>query len=691
LNNVLEQQRAMLGGPALLLAIKPNEKRPQVEGWTQIPASAMNDPKYLATLNHGGNLGVACGQVSAGLCSIDIDDDEKMEAFLALNPRLRSTLRTKRKRGGNFWVRIKGDFPKLHKIKDAEGQPWGEWRSDGGQTVIYGQAMDRDKGETKPTRYRVIVEAPPVEIAFDEILWPAGLVLPWAPTPEEKAIPVKSAPGAIILPGGTVGILDCANQVFPLLAKTKRVFNRSGVIVELTPKFALEIVRPAGFRSRLENCGQIMAWRKGRNENSVLQPTTCPEDMARALLESEPARDLLPQIAVVTGCPVAIEDEDGNLEVLARGYHPELGGLLVTAGVTPPHVEVEEAAAALADLHSEFDFQSPADHSRALAAFISPALSIGGFLRGRVPADVAEADQSQAGKGYRQKILAAIYNEAPQVVAQRDGGVGSLDESFSQALIAGRPFVQIDNLRGVLNSPFLEAFFTADSIGARVPHRGEVQIDPRRFFVLATSNGVESTRDFANRSCIVRIRKREGHQFRTYSEGGLLEHVKARQPYYLGCVFSVIAEWLASGKPRAQDTRHDFREWAQTLDWIVRHIFGAAPLLDGHVAAQERVSNPAMVFLRALCLAAEQEGRLPETFTASGFAELADTHNISIPGIRPGNEERAAKQIGIHLSRVFKAKENAEVDGFNVQRSERWETRLEGGAYQVKTYAIARI
>ena len=35
---------------------------------------------------------------------------------------------------------------------------------------------------------------------------------------------------------------------------------------------------------------------------------------------------------------------------------------------------------------------------------------------------------------------AAIYNETPYVVAQRNGGVGGLDESFSQALVAGRPF-----------------------------------------------------------------------------------------------------------------------------------------------------------------------------------------------------------------------------------------------------------
>ena len=93
-----------------------------------------------------------------------------------------------------------------------------------------------------------------------------------------------------------------------------------------------------------------------------------------------------------------------------------------------------------------------------------------------------------------------------------------------------------------------------------------------------TSNGVESTRDFANRSSIIRIRKRIGHSYRTYPEGDLLSHVKANQPYYLGCVFSVIREWLEMGKQRTSVTEHDFREWARPLDWIVQNVFpGGSP------------------------------------------------------------------------------------------------------------------
>jgi hypothetical protein len=95
-----------------------------------------------------------------------------------------------------------------------------------------------------------------------------------------------------------------------------------------------------------------------------------------------------------------------------------------------------------------------------------------------------------------------------------NGGVGSVDESLNTQLMARRPFIQLDNFSGKFNSPYMEALLTSErSFPVRVPHCREVIIDPSRFFVMLTSNGVETARDFTYRASIVRIRKREGHAF----------------------------------------------------------------------------------------------------------------------------------------------------------------------------------
>jgi hypothetical protein len=318
---------------------------------------------------------------------------------------------------------------------------------------------------------------------------------------------------------------------------------------------------------------------------------------------------------------------------------------------------------------------------------ITPALKIGGFIGGFVPADVAEADQSQSGKTYRQRLTCAVYAERPRVIARREGGVGSIDESFSQALVAGHPFIQFDNLRGKFDSQFVESFMTATAgFPARVPHRGEITVDPTRFFPMLTSNGVETTRDMANRSCVVRIRKRAGFTFQTFSEGDVLDHVVARQTYFLGCIFSVIRFWVECGKPRSSVTDHDFRGWAQTLDWIVQMIFGAAPLLDGHQRAQQRISDPALSFLRSVALEVRAAGKLEAHFTAGDIVDLAEEAGIEIPGLRSGHTGDARRRVGVLMSRAFGQVDTIVVEEFTVTRTPWQHPRPEGGSYSTKAY-----
>ncbi|MBE7157219.1 MAG: bifunctional DNA primase/polymerase [Rhodospirillales bacterium] len=343
----------------VLLAVAKNRKNPILNAWQKVRRDSMDDPEYLASLNHGGNIGVLLGTASGGVCAIDFDADADADAFLASNPGLVSSFRTRGARGCQVWILAQGAFPPSGDAKNASGSKVAEWRADGRQSVVWGIHPDGHE-------YRWLVDAPPLLYHFEQILWPQGWRGPWMPEPtqasELRTDKHLASSGVIILPSGDVSILDCANTVFPMLARTRRVFTRGGTAVELVNNvsgpskgLSLEQILPAGFRSRLENCGSLVVWRKGKNGQDVLQPTTCPEDMARALLASQPARELLPPIAAVTGCPIAIENGEGNLEILARGYHPQLGGLLVTVGVTPPRVDVQEAVKALSDLLTEFE------------------------------------------------------------------------------------------------------------------------------------------------------------------------------------------------------------------------------------------------------------------------------------------------------------------------------------------------
>jgi hypothetical protein len=243
----------------------------------------------------------------------------------------------------------------------------------------------------------------------------------------------------------------------------------------------LEQISDHGFRSLIERHCELFGRRSGPHGESLLKVgARCSLDSARAILASE-SRKILPPVAAVHNCPLLIECQPGRVEVLSKGYHDKAGGRLIVGGEMPEQMDITEAAHTLLGFLDEFEFATPADMSRAIAVILSPALKGLGTVRGHFPVFIIEANDSQAGKGFLLDLTHAIYREVPSFVTQRNGGVGGFDESLSQALTNARPFVQFDNIRGRIDSMFLEAILTCPlggTIAARVPHKGEIQSIP---------------------------------------------------------------------------------------------------------------------------------------------------------------------------------------------------------------------
>ena len=151
-------------GSAVFIAwpkgVKGTNKR-----WRHLTLAAMT-PAYLAKLKNG-NIGVALGAVSGGLCAIDIDEDSLVEPFLKSNPVLSDTFQTHGSRGRVFWIRVKGQCPTATiKLKTVTGESAGEFRSTGSQSIVWG--IHPDTGES----YQWVVQKPVVKVELDSINWP---------------------------------------------------------------------------------------------------------------------------------------------------------------------------------------------------------------------------------------------------------------------------------------------------------------------------------------------------------------------------------------------------------------------------------------------------------------------------------------------------------------------------------------
>ena len=159
-----EQIIDMLGVEAVLIPIIKGSKRTSQKGWQNLLFSETQEPVYQKRLNNASAIGVVLQTDRTELCSIDIDDDELLKVFLTQNLWLMNTLRTKGKKGGNIWLKLKGNYPTTIKKLKYDGEPAGEWRVNKAYTIITGKHPEE-------MDYHVVNKAPVLEVEFSEIDW----------------------------------------------------------------------------------------------------------------------------------------------------------------------------------------------------------------------------------------------------------------------------------------------------------------------------------------------------------------------------------------------------------------------------------------------------------------------------------------------------------------------------------------
>jgi hypothetical protein len=88
------------------------------------------------------------------------------------------------------------------------------------------------------------------------------------------------------------------------------------------------------------------------------------------------------------------------------------------------------------------------------------------------------------------------------------------------------------------------------------------------------------------------------------------------------------------------------------------------------------VSNRALVWLRAVCLAVEQDGKLGAGLTAGDLWTLTQDHEIDVPRAKGIMEDKAGRQhVGRLLARAFRASagDTVTLDGYTMRRTEELE------------------
>ena len=496
----------------------------------------------------------------------------------------------------------------------------------------------------------------------------------------------------IILPSAKQQISATAAHLAELMAG-RNYYRRGPDVVRVVAYEKGHHMEPLGvqlLRSEAEQLGELVRWSKSNEKDATsggLAPARMKSDDAVALLAAVHQR--LPRIRSVVNFPPL--HVDGRIQ---SGQFDGLTGLFCAGSVEIPEVNLNEAILLLgvAGLLRDFQFQTPADGSRLMAAILAPGLRFGPWAQSLAPFPMilTEADKSQSGKGFASEMIAVLYGEhMANVTQQGKGGVGSFDEKIQSELLKGRPLICLDNLRGSLNSTMLESFMTARGPFPLRAFFREGETDSRAHLLFATSNGVQMSEDLENRCLIVRIRKQaENYPWHQWPDcgvtGNLLEHLAVRRAVYLGAVYAVIRCWIEAGMPTTRTT-HSFRETVGVLNWMVTRVFGWPDVMDGHNQIQQRQANPVLGFLREFVQAAGSGD-----YYASDFLEGAEEHGLSLPEAvekRPDIEGRP-KALGRLLASVFKEREIVSLDDWRIERVRK--PRIGGGGGELKIYRVSR-
>jgi hypothetical protein len=115
--------------------------------------------------------------------------------------------------------------------------------------------------------------------------------------------------------------------------------------------------------------------------------------------------------------------------------------------------------------------------------------------------------------------------------------------------------------------------------------------------------------------------------------------------------------------------------------------------MDGHAQAQERTANPALTWLRQICIAIESDDRLDEILTATDIVELSHGHSLEIPGLAAdATEQKTLLRVGAIMAKIFKESAVIDGDGFTIEKTTEKQydedTRHE---FELKKYKISKV
>jgi hypothetical protein len=384
-----------------------------------------------------------------------------------------------------------------------------------------------------------------------------------APPEEIDGLPALQLPGD----GHLVG--NFAAELGSLL-RGHGIFARKGCAFILDSEGQkLEPASPTWLRTWVEK--HVRPFKVRQSERGTFRLVrTMPDDTARAVLVSPQFLEQLPLVERFHPCPMPWLRDSGKIELLPVGLDAASRTYTADPGFQIKAMPLDEARAVLDYVLEEFAW--PEDGGRSLAVQISAMLTV--FASGIMPQGSTRpvflfvANSEGSGKTLLAILCGTPYRETPVETAPREDAEWA--KKLLSAVIAGRRLILLDNLKGHLNAPALEAYTTSPHFSGRILGVSKEFQGEAGATVLITGNGLTISPDLRRRSLFVELflqeLRAEDRKFRRTLDPVAIQ--KAR-PDILSALWSLVTAWDAAGRPKSSRMNSSFPRWTDTIAGVV--------------------------------------------------------------------------------------------------------------------------
>jgi hypothetical protein len=415
------------------------------------------------------------------------------------------------------------------------------------------------------------------------------------------------------------------------------LFTHAGEVVELLDG-SLHPVSAQLMRTLAER--HVTFFRiKSFNESTLQVGATLDESDARGILVSPQFLECLNPLRHLSTVRLPVLRSDGRLELLPEGYDRETETFTDMQVEYSEHMPLSDAVETLINLYSEFQFS---DGVRSLSVAVSALMGL--FAKQLVrPGELRPAYtfvKNAEGAGATTLAACAIVpvlGDLPVGTKAKDDD--EMRKALTSAIRCGKDVLFLDNLKGQLNSPSLEAFTSAATWSDRLLGSNDVVTGPNNVTTFITANGLSISPDWRRRSLFAELHlSEERSEDRNFKRSLSVPVLKAMRPQILAACWSLIRHWDELGRPQPSRSHSAFPAWAATIGGIVEAAGFSCPFETAKISivADEDGSN-----MRLLVA-----GMTPSaSYTASELVDLCRRLNIfdGLVGSAPAEMERAQR------------------------------------------------